>query len=104
MHGKLTSLKFSVENVPKSEDHKMPSRARSFYTNSTSFDNFRDRFLTNEYKEPIGLVYKSSIDDLITNVFTVLRDLKIVWKPWNSSYIYKCQTGIPIENASKLNK
>lgn len=37
------------------------------------------------------------------NVFEVLKEMKIIWKQWNSSYIYKCQTGIPLNTNKSLN-
>ena len=30
--------------------------------------------------------------------------MKIIWKQWNSPFIYKCQTGMPIENKLKKRK
>lgn len=55
-----------------------------------------------QYKNPIGMMFKTTIDKLFTNVFTFLREMKIIWKPWNSNYVYKCQTGVPIEKVDNL--
>lgn len=60
-------------------------------------------------KNWVGLVFQAKLPDLINAVFTVLRENKIVWKSWNSEFVYKCETGVPwkdpkvVINNDKLN-
>lgn len=77
---------------------------KSFHTNSTSTANFKSGLVLENMRKNIGLVFKSSLPDLIRIVFIVMKEMEIIWKKWNSDYIYKCQTGIPIKDVQKYNK
>ena len=77
---------------------------KSFNTSRSSAINLRDLFVTNGYKKFIGLSFKWNFENLIENTFQVLKEMKIIWKRWNSDFIYKCQTGVPISQKSGKRK
>ena len=96
---------FDSEEFENNEDDcfgklgNLPTRRmKSFNTSRSSAANLRD-LLNSEHKKWIGLSFKWNMETLVENVFDVLKEMKIIWKKWNSDYIYKCQTGIPINNS-----
>jgi len=89
------------EEKIKEESEHLISKDKSFHTNSTSTANFKDGFCLDSSRKMVGLVFKCNLEELIKKVFLILKEMTIVWKPWNSEYIYKCQSGIPVNESSK---
>jgi serine/threonine protein kinase len=101
IHKKLTNLdkELMADDIDdvKTDPQIVSNVSRSFHTNSSSTEYLKDKTSFDELKRPIGLVYKSTIDNLFKHVFSVLKEQNIIWKPWNSHYVYKCQSGIPLD-------
>ena len=45
-----------------------------------------------------GISFKMSYSKMIELVFSTLREMKLIWKRLNSDYIYKCHSGVSINN------
>lgn len=64
----------------------------SFHTNSTSTANFKAAFGIDRSKKFVGITFKCNLIDLMKKTFLLMKEMGIVWKSWNSEYIYKCQS------------
>jgi serine/threonine protein kinase len=92
------------EAEEKYVENEAAPRFKSFKTNTTSTANIRDFFWPENLKNrtTVGVIYRTNINNLVKSIFIALKELKIVWKKWNSDYIYKCQTGIPKSEEKNL--
>lgn len=45
-----------------------------------------------------GISFKMSYSKMIELVFATLKEMKLIWKRLNSDYIYKCHSGVEINN------
>lgn len=89
VHLQLTSIE-KVAKKDRDFDCKMLSETKSFHTNVTSSPKIIESWKNEkEKKNPIGLVFKSNINELFKTVFVALKKMNIVWKRWNSDFIYK---------------
>lgn len=79
-------------------------QTKSYNTSRSSAANLKDLLTWSGYKKFIGLSYKCTFENLIENWFQVLKEMKIIWKQWNSNFIYKCQSGMPIGHKSGKRK
>lgn len=61
----------------------------SFHTNSTSTANFKEILSLEKDQSSVGILIKARLQDLMQAVFKVLKDMGIIWKRWNSDYVYK---------------
>jgi uncharacterized protein YlzI (FlbEa/FlbD family) len=75
----------------------------SFHTNSTSTANFKAAFGIERSKKFVGIIFKCNLNDLMRKTFLLMKEMGIVWKSWNSEYIYKCQS-IPYDTLHLKNK
>jgi serine/threonine protein kinase len=88
-------LQTAIEEGRPRKELNSKSRIKSFNTNSSSTAYIKDAFRPENLKNKVGFIYRTNMNVLFKNIFLKLKEMKIVWKKWNSDYIYKCQTGIP---------
>lgn len=85
----LTSIERECK-TSRNFEGKFLSETKSFNTNVTSSPKIVESWKNlKEKKNPIGLIFKSNINDLFKTVFVALKKMNIVWKRWNSDFIYK---------------
>lgn len=92
------------EDEEKYVQNEANPRLKSLRTNTTSTANMKDLFWPEnpKHRTTVGVIYRTNINNLVKNIFVTLKEMKIVWKKWNSDYIYKCQTGIPKSEEKNL--
>jgi hypothetical protein len=65
-------------------------QSKSFITSATSGAIICDSSkIRKELSKPVGVVFKSDLNSLFKTVFLALKKMNIVWKKWNSDFIYK---------------
>ena len=103
MNQNLTSIDKEEKYFERNFEGKKLTETKSFQTNVTSSPKIIESWKDNkEKKSPIGMVFKANINDLFKTVFVALKKMNIVWKKWNSDFIYKCQTGVPLSKNESI--
>jgi hypothetical protein len=96
-------LDFDEDGRVKTRRESTPQADKSFHTSSTSTANLKDGVVLESLRKNVGIVFKCNLSDLVRSVFLVLKEMRIVWKKWNSDFVYKCQSGVPIQETRKYN-
>ena len=65
------------------------NQEKSFHTHSTSSEYLKEAQIVENYSHYVGFVFRSNLNDVFKEVFSILREMKIIWKAWNSNYVYK---------------
>ena len=85
----LVKMEDSVQDIHPKIAHSESKFTTNFKTSFNSYSTFVSNLNKLESSNSVGFTYKCRLPQLIKTVFTVLKEMKIIWKKWNSEYAFK---------------